>query len=80
MGAGSLFVVLFTAKQWMWHVVSHQVRDIREDEHDKAVKVLMRAHEGSQVFALKALTAAQREVLKSNLERREGLPAQPESK
>jgi len=59
-GAGTLFFVLFMGKQAMWSMVSKQVKDIREEEHEKSVKVLLRAKEGASRFAIEGLSATQR--------------------
>ena len=67
LGAGTLFVVLFTGKQYMWNVVGKQVKDIRNEDQAKAVASLQRAHQGSKPFALAELTDSQRNKIKKAL-------------
>jgi len=67
LGAGTLFVVLFTFKQSMWNIVGKQVKTIREEDHAKAVASLQRAHQASKPFALAELTDSQRNKIKKAL-------------
>lgn len=63
-GAAVLVVGGMTMKQLLWNKVSGEVREIREEQHNKAHADLYSAYDRAKQFQLPPLTTSEREKLK----------------
>lgn len=62
-GAGTLVVGGFTAKQLLWNRVSNSVIEARDKEHRQAHESLDKAQTAAKQFTLKPLSSSDREKL-----------------
>lgn len=64
-GAAVLILGGTVAKQLIWHKVSNEVHNIREEEHKQAQADLHAAYSRAQQFSLPPLSDEEREKLKN---------------